>query len=147
MPSAYYLATDTTTISGRVSNCGSWRRSRPSRQVLADTGLFSIVHGQACISFVTVFASILSFSLRNAVASFWTPQCIGLSRGQPFVIILPGHLSVSACRAVSPLSSSLSSGGDSEVVLMVVTLGWQCCQPQTLFCCFLCRCETHSWVL
>jgi len=33
--------------------------------------------------------------------------------------ILPGHRSVSACRAVSLVSSSLSSSGDSEVVFMV----------------------------
>jgi len=39
----------------------------------------------------------------------WTPQCIGSSRGQPCA------------------SSSLSSGGDSEVVWMFVTLGWQHC--------------------
>jgi hypothetical protein len=31
--SAHYLATDTTAISGRVSNCGSWRRPSPRLQL------------------------------------------------------------------------------------------------------------------
>jgi hypothetical protein len=103
--SQYYFRLNTWQLTQQlflaVSNCSTWRRPRPSRQVLPDTELSSIVHGQSCISFVTVFCLYSSLLIRKCCC------------------ILPGHRGVSACRAVSPVSSSLSSSGYSEVVFMV----------------------------